>query len=328
MHAQEKKYDDGDDIFFGKIVLNPELEKLRQFMNLQVPQLCLTMPKHLQSPSILLLQRQYAGYSLINLKNFYDLFLPPVWTVIYWLHHNGATLTRAELNTAAQGQAMAMLVHMLDDHLADAQLQVGHLILQLRTRAWQVYEDSYRMLARNITGGEKLAEELIDVYFSGVHAPPVSECLEDYMELARKEMATGLVIPMLIASRIGNQIGIRQSLESFGIAWRLGDDLKDWVMDAKTGQITAIFHKFSKESRILWNSCKGMDDNAPEFGALYKHINENRVFDELKFRVRAELENASSVACELGLDGLASEYRTLAEPLKQLYENTEVYPKY
>ena len=301
---------------FGSISLNPTQAQALGLMNQQLIALCRTLPEPLVDSAILTLQSHYAGSRLVNLLNFYTKFYTPTWSVIYWLQERPPLLTPAELESAYIAQAMAMFLHMLDDHLVDGQLTPTHLLLQLRTKAWMRFSQHTDLLARMVPDGPAVGQALIDTYFGGVHHPPQVDSLEAYCHRFRSQLSTGLVVPMLIAARTGCPTAeVRQAFESFGMAWRLLDDLRDCQSDVYDGEPSGVYYQLTPEGRAHWEACRGKPDDAPEWQRLIDYLDATGTLtDSVQHLVRA-LGDAQKAAEAAGLVGYAAEFRQLAQPL-------------
>lgn len=287
-------------IEFGRVTLDPDQTRQLAWMNRQLIQVCRSLPRALQSPAVLFLQTQYAAGSLHGLIDFFRLYHPPAWTLLVWLARN-APLPGETLEIALRGQAMAMLLHMLDDHLADGEVKPAHHVLQLRTVAWQTYEASALELA-----GPRASvyHDFIDQYFTGVQAPPTCSNLEDYCNIFRSEMATWKALPILMALQTGyDDASCRQLLqayESFGVAWRLLDDIRDAGADAAAAQRSAVYWSLDLEARAAWDA--GRPPGSAEL---------NRAAGFLASLLDEHLLRAASHARALDLAGYARELEEL-----------------
>jgi hypothetical protein len=117
---------------------------------------------------------------------------------------------------------------------------------------------------------------------------------------------------------------IKKAIESFGIAWRLLDDIQDAEEDMDSGSHTAVYHSLSDETKILWdrkaaNSVKGNTD-AVLHEEIFGELSRRRILDDLAMRIVRELSGARQTAEALGLHGLGEQYNTLGVPIKKMLD--------
>jgi hypothetical protein len=129
-------------------------------------------------------------------------------------------------------------------------------------------------------------------------------------------MATSLVAPLLLARRVKDDddfiADVRGAYESFGIAWRLLDDIQDIGEDAARGTRSAVQVSLAPAGRGLWEDAhRGADGT----GWLCGIIEESRVIETLARRIVAELGSAAERMERRGMNAMAEEFRDLAKPL-------------
>lgn len=318
---------------FGEISENPAATALLGEMNRALFDMLRDLPGPLQGVAVILLQTNYAGFSLSGgVTNFFgNLYYPPAYTILHHLESRGLPLPVEIRRAAVRTQAAAMFLHMFDDHLVDGQIPPDHLAIQLRTQVYLGFREGIGVLAGTDHSGQaaRMAEMLIDSYFAAVHRPVVAgdtkqaetreprDRLQNYCDRFRDEMATWLVAPLLIAARCARDAadreslvdGVRRAYESFGIAWRLLDDLRDWPEDFRAGQVSAVSQSLSDRGRDLWH--------APEKNEtkLIELLQGESVFPRLFERIQTELDAAAKMAAAVELSAAAREYRSLAAPL-------------
>ena len=131
------------------------------------------------------------------------------------------------MKDAKTGHTMAMFLHAFDDHLTDGQLSVTHLNLLMRSQSWMIMSQAYERLAKGVKNGADIVRAFIDDYYSSI-AISDDRSLDGYCAIFRKQMATTLVVPVLLARKICQDEefsrAIQSAYSSFGIAWRLLDD--------------------------------------------------------------------------------------------------------
>jgi hypothetical protein len=309
---------------FGAVSLSEEETKFSTDMNSEIVLLCKSLPESTQTDALLFLM-QYTGTSIGDESGFLRYYYAPTWSILYWLVQSGPNrerLNEEDIRRAKTAHAMAMLLHPLDDHLKDGQLPVTHLALLLRSQAWMGMNRSAERLANGVEGGESLIQGFIDDYYSGIRSHEDPASLDGYCDLFRKQMAIGLITPALITRRMTTDASFHRAVEtaygSFGIAWRLLDDIKDIETDLMQGNHSAVYVCLPEDLRKGWDEDAGTrgDESSGYQELLVDHLRVNRVIDSLVDRICNELEGAASIVDTCDMKGLADEFRCLQNPVK------------
>ncbi|MCR9143201.1 MAG: hypothetical protein NXI24_13180 [bacterium] len=282
----------------------PLHQDLYRSLNLAILDVCRDLPRSLQIPATLQLMagaRRPSGGSQEAAWDFCQEFPVALWAVLAPPPHspapvadgNTAALSESpfsgspgadnvDYRTAVRTQAMAFLLHIIDDHLSDGQARPDVLLLQLRTAVWNRFQagvapagviPANAVPGSGTTTGEDRVRAWIDLYFESVYEPGEPEDLSAYFELALKQMAIWSVAPALLALRrragptgddFAECAAIRTLLDSVVLAWRLTDDLEDWRDDARRGLRSALYHLAPESVREIWNAvgaaCKYSDE--------------------------------------------------------------------
>ena len=309
---------------FGAVDLSNGQKAFCTDLNDEIFSLCRSMPESTQTDALLFFM-QYLRTSLGKELNFLKYFYAPAWSIIYWLVQPGATPQELELidiGNAKTAHTMAMLLHALDDHLCDGEIPVTHLALLLRSQSWMVMYEAFNRLGEAVNGGNKIIQEFINDYYSSIRSSQEINSLDAYCELFRKQMATWLIVPVLMSEKMspGDEFGeaIRSAFGSFGIAWRLLDDLKDIEIDMVKGVHSAVYVCLSKESKKAWgrDAVEKADENSDYRKIIFDAVLENDIIGKIKKRICSELDSAAGAADRFNLTGLANEYRSLVRPLR------------
>jgi hypothetical protein len=160
-------------------------------------------------------------------------------------------------------------------------------------------------------------------YYAGIWKPKETGNLDSYCNLFRKQMATGLIVPVLMAKRIASDDAFRSDIESlygsFGISWRLLDDIKDIEADMTERVHSSIYTCLPENMRALWDNDTegGNNDRKHQTRSLLEYIIEDNVVGQIVERIRVELEAAASLANRHDLAGLAEEFHALLRPLRR-----------
>lgn len=290
---------------FGKIELNKNQFEFHNSMNTELLHLCKKLSKPLQnSAALFLLQYNPTKNAFFD---FMSLFYPPSYTTIYWtLHYN--TPTKSISENSLRAMTMALFLHLLDDHISDGDIKADHLHLQLRTESWNTFMESCKSLAEPIPNGKEIIQEYIDEYFSNIYNPPEIQTIEEYENLFPKQIATWRLVVNLLAQILSTEntaIVLDKIYSSFGIAWRLLDDLQDWEKGCMEKQKTAVYYTLLYEKRSLWES--GEKEQILEFKDVFEK--------ELIYRIKTELEKSRGLAKELGWESFAMEFESMQKPL-------------
>ena len=135
-------------------------------------------------------------------------------------------------------------------------------------------------------------------------------------------MATWLIVPVLMTKKMTTNeeftYAIQTAYGSFGIAWRLLDDIKDIETDMMKSTHSSIYICLPEDTKNLWDKDTGekKEKNSGYAKVIIDYILENSVIDRIKERICSELESAASIVDCYDITGLADEFRSLLRPLK------------
>ncbi|MDC0672985.1 FAD-binding oxidoreductase [Nannocystis radixulma] len=277
---------------FGRVELTPAELELRGRLGESLVKLVMDMPAPLRAGATAFLDAEARGRGPAAVLRK---FPPPLWSHLLLF---GQALGAELADEAGLGQALALLLHLLDDHLCDGQLRCEPALLQLRTRAWSRFEASIARLAAGLAGAEAFASLQIDRHFAAVDRARGDIELEAALASARGEMATWLIVPGLCAWRAGG-VAARDvlvgALERLFVAWRIVDDLDDVADDARRGAVNLVL--------------AGLNDDCTATDRLAV------VGEALAERARNELACAAAEADAHGWSRLGAQFLALARPL-------------
>ncbi len=310
---------------FGAVRLSEKQNKFYRQFNDENISLCDSLPKCVQEEALRFL-KEYSGIKRDEDSDFFKNYHAPSWSVIYWLthsdHHKSDNLTKEDIHDAVAAHAMAMNLHSLDDHLNDGQISVNHLTLLLRSQSWMIMNAALNRLAAGVDGGNKIVQRFLNDYYASICNPQEPESLDGYCDRFRKQMATWVIVPVLISKKIGHDENLTDALqkayESFGIAWRLLDDLQDIEKDMERSEHSAIYIGLTDETKTWWDEIPlEKSGNRKRYTErILDHILSDRIVELVKKKAVSELESAASIADSVKLTGLADEFRSLVKPLK------------
>ena len=310
---------------FGTVNLSREEEAFRGELNREMLSLCEYLPKSMRTKAALFLV-EYLQASFSGGFNFVNYFYAPAWSILFWLHRSCSDNRKPDpkyMNDAKTGHTMAMFLHAFDDHLTDGQLPVTHLALLMRSQSWMIMNQAYKRLAKGVEKGAAIVRDLIDDYYSSIGKTDETESLEGYCKLFRKQMATWLIVPILLAKMICADDEYSRSIQSaycsFGIAWRLLDDLQDIEKDMIKGVHSSIYVCLNEDLRGWWDKDteEKKDQNNDYVQTILSYVLEKKVIDTVMERACDELESAAFIADSCSLPGLAGEFRCLLKPLRK-----------
>jgi hypothetical protein len=311
-------------VHFGPIGLTRNETVFYRRFNREVLMLCRSLPRSFQTKSVLFLM-EYLGLHPGEEPDFFLHYYPPAWSVVYWLTRGNirrGRLSESDVRAAVSAHSMAMLLHLLDDHVNDGELPANHLVLVLRSQSWSIMNDAFHRLASRIPSGMEIVRSFLDEYCKTIGSPGAISTVDLYCEIFRGQMATWTIVPLLLAKCIDPEgdfyTAVRRVYESFGIAWRLVDDIQDIRKDMERGTHTSVYLSLAEEMKCCWDEMrivKGRDRNRLE-RLIHSHVLEGEIIHGLKRRICRELDFATSKSALHGLAGLAAEFQSLARPLK------------
>lgn len=215
---------------------------------------------------------------------------------------------------------MAMILHSLDDHISDKEIPASHLTLLLRSQSWMIMNNAFTGLADGVDGGHEIVQGFINDYYSSIWDPGEIESLNGYCDLFRKQMATWWIVPVLISKRMTTDKDFIDAIliayGSFGIAWRLLDDIVDIKIDMKNGTQSSIYICLPEKIRELWDKNEMTKSNSDSScdDIILDYIHKNGVINKIRQRISKELGSAASISENHNMTGLAGELHSLLIP--------------
>ena len=319
--SPEKRQPGKPPIRFGAVRLTDGTEVFRRQMNQEMLALMRSLPSSRHTEAVVFFMRHLRS-PITPEFDFFRSYTAPIWSVLYWLEEMppaDAGLTAEDRRNARTGHAMALFLHLFDDHLHDGQLPATHLSLLLRSQAWLRMQMALEQLAVGVTNGTRIIRGFIDDYYATIESSPPEDTLESYCDHFRRQMATGMNVPVLAASKMGFGDDFIRALQAaygaVGIAWRLLDDWQDRETDLAAGCHSAIYYCLPAEMRLIWDQ-KQKRQNAGRDATIRPAVFQDGIRETIKTRIAIELTSAASMLDGIGMTGLADEIRCLARPLK------------
>lgn len=308
-------------IRFGSVCLSDDEKKFCGEWSKEILSSVKGLPESTQTDALLFLMK-YSMTSFENL-NFFKMYYTPAWSIVYWLAkscRDTGKLKQQDVKNARAAHFMAMFLHALDDHLNDRQIPVTHLNLLLRSRSWEIMNKAARCLIDGLDSGEEIIQGFVNDYYSSIRSEIDPDSLDGYCERFKKQMATWFIVPVVLAKKIARDEefskAVQNAYASFGIAWRLLDDIQDLETDMINGVHSSVFVCLSEDMQRLWHrqSTQGAKENLRFFEPVWEHILKKKIIGTLKDRISSELESAISIAGACRLNGLAEELNCLVGP--------------
>ncbi len=312
---------------FGRVILEPEAEVFLKNLNTDFLSLLQAIPGTVRTEAALFLLK-HAGSLLPQQPNLFRHYYPPSWSILYWIVRkrlrDHEIPDETLVKNARAGHIRAMYLHSLDDHLNDGDLPVSHLALLIRSQAWLEMKTAFEQMALSIDGGHETIERLIDEYYGSVCGPQhLDESLDGYCHGFIRQMSTCFIAPSLLMKTMGFEDDhidrVIGAYGSFGVAWRLLDDVRDIEADLQQSAPSAVYICLSGKMKACWNKGVGgkTDADQKRIRTICRHIEDNRICERVLQQVCTEMESAAVQAENCGLEGLAMELRCLLKPLSE-----------
>lgn len=293
---------------FGKIELNQDEERLYDVLNQEIINIGKRLPEPLRNLGGIFLM-EYGGWMPGESFDFFANYYPPSYTILYWIKHYNPKMNETVYFLSVRVQALAMFLHSLDDHLCDSQLSTDILKLHLRTEAWNMYIELAEEMCINLNLNQKIISSFTNDYFLGMTQKDPNN-LEGYLSRFRKQWATWILSPGILILGLGGEQSLekcKEMYESFGLAWRLMDDLQDWQKDFHSFQISAIYYFLPENLKEKWKDSKSLKDET----VIFQFVEKEYISSHILKLISSELKNSIWLANELGFAGLAKEFESM-----------------
>ena len=305
---------------FGTVPLTAAELAFRHEMNQEMMDLLRSLPESVHTDAAVLLMEHFKTPFFPEF-NYFQNYFAPSWSIIYWLERlqaEGCPPWRKVRRHALRAHAMALFLHPLDDHLDDGQLPASHLNILLRSQAWLRMNTALEKLTVWAPDGAGIAKDLIDDYYASIGTPPAEATLDGYCAHFRKQMATWMTVPVLMAAGMTGDKAFVAALQTaygaFGTAWRLLDDMQDVEADMAAGSYSAIFYLLPLEIRPLWYRTSSRVTLERQKTIRAAIIQED-VMGKLRSRILMALTSAAKTMETIAMPDLAEELDCLAKPL-------------
>jgi hypothetical protein len=305
---------------FGTISLDEDEQIFYNDMNNHMIKLFRALPSSVQTEAILFII-SYTGNTFGKELNLLSKFYTPLWSTIYWiakLKSNKYQLNKEEYDNLLNAHANTMFLHAFDDHLNDDEIVSSHLTILIRSQAWYLQQKSIEKFIPNIKKGRNIADEYFNNYYNAICSTEEFNSIEEYSKNFRNEMATVTLFPVLTSIKLTKDKkftnDIKNAYESFGIAWRLLDDLTDIEDDINNSALSGVYYMLPEEGKRLWK-----DSNKKRYvKKIYSIIEKNKIGDKLVKMIIEELKFSSKTVKEHGMHELADQFNQLGLPLENL----------
>ncbi|HST61377.1 MAG TPA: hypothetical protein VLK84_21915 [Longimicrobium sp.] len=305
-------------IDLGRVQAAPGVQSLRGALDDALDGVVAALPAPLDAEARALL----AGYA--GGGSFFGLFYVPVWSFLHWAPAAAPLPPPAQvLGTARTAHALALFLHLWDDHLSDGQLAPDLLRLQLRTLAWARFTAQARTLAAAAGARAGVVDAHARDYLVALHRPEPVSNLDGYLARFGRQVAVWTLVPRLLGRALAGPAAgkaLAGAVEHFAAAWRLVDDLQDVHLDARAGAQTAVWLALDEEGRRRWEAFRdagraGKEPDPGTWEALAQAVRAPACRGRLLARARAELAAAAKTARAHGWAGWADEVESCARGL-------------
>ncbi len=310
-------------INFGSVDLSTGEREFYEGFNREIISLCDSLPESVQFDALLFFM-SYSGLTIGYKYDFFKNYYVPSWSILYWLIHfdgENGRLTKEDIKNSKTAHSMAMKLHSLDDHICDKEIPVSHLTLLLRSQAWMIMNNAFSGLAEGIDGGQDIVQRSINDYYFSIRDPGEIESLDRFCNVFRKQMATWLIVPALISKKLMADKdfidAIQTAYGSFGIAWKLLDDIMDLELDMKNSAHSSVYICLPDNMKKLWNENEmtASNDDRCRCDTILNCIHQNGLINMIKNRISGELKLAVVLFEKHQMTGFAGELRSLLKPL-------------
>lgn len=322
-------------IDFGKVALAREEKSFYGLLNDGILRIIKSLPSSMQTDALLCL----TNHLKLPIKKdieFFAGFYPPTWSILYWLWRsfsNQKIFPPNEMRIYCSVHAAAMLLHLLDDHLTDGEMQVTHLALLIRSQLWLFLNRALADLSNKKNNNSPIINKYIDGYYASIESTARQHSLNSYCMHFKKQMGLGYIAPILLAKRMTGNDRLATAVEglfgAFGTAWRLLDDLHDISDDLVRGAKSSIYCCLPESIKQCWDCSKRTKTgNQKTTAYIVAAIFETDIIEQVISRICHELELAATMADLNYIRGYADEIRLIAKPIRNTSLNDIKYEKY
>ncbi len=298
-------------IAFQAVPLTSKLAHLRLAMAAELFAVTAELPPELADEAGALI-RGYRGGG----ADFFALFPVPAWSFLHWLPAAASPpVAAAVTRTATTAHAMALFVHLWDDHLVDGQLAADLLRIQLRTAAWNALTGAAGTLRVEVGAPTGVVEEHTSAYLTACHRPDHAPDLASYCDAFVDQVAIWTLTARLLGRACGGEPAARAACDvvsHFSVAWRLIDDAADVHADVLTGEPSAVRIALGPDGRDRWDECRRRSAgseraDAASWRSLVTAIRESGCLADVLARAAQHLDLAAAAARGAGWQALAHE---------------------
>ncbi len=299
---------------FGPVPVKREFEPWRKKLNEEITILCRKLPKSQQAPALIFLMK-YARISIGEELNIFKNYYPPSWTILCHLAADEGNGDVSNFPHHIRSLAMAMFLHSLEDHLTDEEIATSNLTLLIHGEAWHRYRRGLEEIEKEVEGGGEIIGHHLDDYFSSIDSGTVTATIGGYCDHFRKQMATWTLSTLLMKEVITREIPadeLREAYESFGIAWRLLDDLNDLGDDIADGTRGACYYCLDEPWRQLYD----LQEHPRDREELIKYMAAGGALEQVLELTAEHLRKGDDAARRAGIAGFGEELKILAAPIE------------
>lgn len=309
---------------FGEVCLSVDQKNFYDGLNTAILSVIQSLPQSVQIDALLALAR-HLEIPYEKKCDFFKGFYAPSWSILYWIAVSLGARAEFSLKDTYPYQAVhaiAMLLHLWDDHLNDGDLPASHLTILIRSQMWMMFKQTLDKLVHGSERDAIFVRRCLDRYYKSIENSNPMASLDAYCEQFKQQMSLGYIAPVLLSRRMTPDVDlvnrVRSALGSFGCAWRLLDDLHDVPCDIQSNTKSAVHVCLSDGAKRLWNRwAPGQHLDNSRDNAITRAIEAESIVERIAGRICAELDAGTTHAAAARLEGYADELQVLAAPLRK-----------
>lgn len=185
-----------------------------------------------------------------------------------------------------------------------------------------IMTDALSHLVRGLDKGSLIIQRFIDDYYSSMESGEDNDSLDHYCHSFIRQMGIALIVPAMLSRKVSTDrsfaLAIQSAYGSFGVAWRLLDDINDIEKDMLIASHSSVYVALPEDLKFLWDNLpESSDATRSSFRRkILDHIQRKNIARHIEDRICSELESSVRICEHYNMQGLANEFRCLVKPIK------------